>query len=138
MNGHPITNPEVAKNFMLAGKATVTLKSLATGKHFTFKVERSKNNKGFRVALLRGPDNETAYTFLGLMSNDGHVEIRNTKMTNAPSARGFVWTMKHLIENQGIPEKLEIWHEGRCGRCGRKLTHPESLESGLGPICEAR
>jgi hypothetical protein len=28
-----------------------------------------------------------------------------------------------------------VWHEGRCGRCGRKLTVPESIESGFGPEC---
>lgn len=30
---------------------------------------------------------------------------------------------------------VEIWHEGKCGRCGRQLTVPESIESGFGPEC---
>jgi hypothetical protein len=30
---------------------------------------------------------------------------------------------------------LEVWHEGRCGRCGRALTVPESVERGIGPEC---
>jgi hypothetical protein len=34
-----------------------------------------------------------------------------------------------------LPESLEIWHEGSCLRCGRKLTVPESIESGYGPEC---
>jgi hypothetical protein len=33
---------------------------------------------------------------------------------------------------------MELWHEGRCGKCGRALTVPESIESGLGPVCESR
>ena len=31
--------------------------------------------------------------------------------------------------------KADGWHEGRCGRCGRKLTVPESIEAGYGPEC---
>jgi hypothetical protein len=29
----------------------------------------------------------------------------------------------------------KVHHEGRCGRCGRTLTVPESIESGIGPEC---
>jgi hypothetical protein len=28
-----------------------------------------------------------------------------------------------------------VWHEGSCARCGKKLTVPESIESGFGPEC---
>lgn len=38
---------------------------------------------------------------------------------------------------QDLPE-CEVWHEGRCGRCGRKLTVPESIETGIGPDCAKR
>jgi hypothetical protein len=34
-----------------------------------------------------------------------------------------------------MPDGVVIWHEGRCGRCGRRLTVPESIESGYGPEC---
>jgi len=33
---------------------------------------------------------------------------------------------------------LEIWHEGRCGRCNRKLTVPASIALGIGPECGQR
>jgi hypothetical protein len=32
----------------------------------------------------------------------------------------------------------EVYHEGRCGRCNRKLTVPESIETGLGPECASK
>ena len=32
-----------------------------------------------------------------------------------------------------MPANVEINHEGRCGRCGRALTVPESVASGIGP-----
>jgi hypothetical protein len=30
---------------------------------------------------------------------------------------------------------IEIWHQGRCGKCGKVLTVPKSIESGFGPEC---
>ena len=31
----------------------------------------------------------------------------------------------------------KVHHEGKCGRCGRKLTTPESCLRGIGPECWA-
>jgi hypothetical protein len=30
---------------------------------------------------------------------------------------------------------LEVWHEGRCAKCGLKLTVPQSIMTGFGPTC---
>jgi predicted metal-dependent hydrolase len=30
---------------------------------------------------------------------------------------------------------FNVHHEGKCGRCGRLLTVPSSIESGIGPEC---
>lgn len=34
-----------------------------------------------------------------------------------------------------LPNIDRLWHEGRCSACGRRLTDPESIERGLGPVC---
>lgn len=34
--------------------------------------------------------------------------------------------------------KVEVWHAGSCCRCGRKLTVPSSIESGIGPECAGK
>jgi len=48
----------------------------------------------------------------------------------------FVWLFnRHLSTAKELPEKVEFWHEGRCGDCGRRLTVPESIARGIGPIC---
>ena len=44
-------------------------------------------------------------------------------------------TVAQLATKARIPEHLEIFHEGRCCACGRKLTTPESILSGIGPEC---
>jgi hypothetical protein len=47
------------------------------------------------------------------------------------------WVLDHLSEGE-MPPLTEIWHEGRCGRCGRKLTVPDSIAIGIGPDCLTR
>ena len=51
----------------------------------------------------------------------------------APSFIGFDFCFKAL--SAGSMRGFEIWHEGKCGRCGRKLTVPESIACGFGPEC---
>lgn len=51
-------------------------------------------------------------------------------------ARVFAWLWAtRLSTGRELPEQVEVWHEGRCGRCGRRLTVPESISTGFGPEC---
>jgi hypothetical protein len=121
--------------FMLAGNAIFTLTSKATGTRFTYKV-RAKDNVWF-VSVLSGPDNWTNYVFLGTIHNDltfMHGK-RSTISMRAPSARAWMWFWGRFRNEGKVPEQCTVHHEGKCGRCGRKLTVPESIELGLGPEC---
>ena len=55
---------------------------------------------------------------------------------DAPSFRAMSYALKNLYDDK-IPEALEIRHEGSCGRCGRPLTVPSSIDRGIGPDCAA-
>jgi hypothetical protein len=132
--------PASARTFVFAGKATITLLSLKTGARFTYKVKRSKTNpKLYFVSVLTGPDNEMDYHYLGTVFEDGHFRVtaKSTISHEAPSALAFAWFSK-LLNHSTFPTGLEVWHEGKCGACGRKLTVPESIASGLGPECRNR
>ena len=45
------------------------------------------------------------------------------------------WFYEKVIVDGKKPSDigLEVWHEGRCGKCGRKLIVPESIARGIGP-----
>lgn len=135
---HQITDAADALAFVTGGKATLTLKSLATGKHYTYSVKRAKDNDSlYFVGLLAGGDNERDYVYIGCIRSEG-VEpmLFAGRKGNAahPAYKALDWALYHLTRGT-IPEKLEVWHEGRCCRCNRKLTTPESLQSGIGPEC---
>lgn len=148
--------------FIRAGKATFTVANNA-GSHYTYKVTRKDPNAGSKyaqygptyfVALLTGPDNSRDYTYMGMLSSyavDGQtlggllgddvlVDIlkltRASKLSNTSvPVRVFNFAMRVLAGVQSLPAGYSIQHDGLCGRCGRHLTDPESLRTGMGPIC---
>lgn len=121
--------------FMKAGNATFTVVSRTTGKRFTYRVRAAKEGTPHFVQVLTGPDNTSSYTYLGTIFADG--TFRHTRKSaiseSAPSAQAFNW----FYRNPGS-DKVKVYHEGRCCRCGRKLTVPSSVESGIGPECAGK
>lgn len=124
-------------NFLLAGNATFTLRSTRTGQRFTYKAKKADDKDFWFVSVLTGPDNWENYKFFGTVNAEQWFKFseKSAKVgQNAPSVKGFMWFWKSLISNT-LPEFMEVWHSGKCGRCNRKLTVPESIESGFGPEC---
>ncbi len=137
---------EAALGFILAGNAYFTLRSRRTGTRFTYRVARPKrareNNEDFwYVSLLNGPDNESNYTYMANLKRNGTLRMwTNDKCRvgqDAPSYIAFKYMLEKLMQGVTL-ENMEIWHEGRCGRCGRRLTVPESVAAGIGPECAGR
>jgi len=137
-----IRNPDDALSFILAGNATVTLRSVRTENRFTFKVKQAKDRATgrpvdglFFVALMNGPDNETNFQYLGTIRNGVYALGRKSRITaNAVSHKAFDWFWQNM-RHADCFDLIECWHEGRCGHCNRKLTVPESIERGIGPEC---
>jgi hypothetical protein len=133
------TDAVTARQFMRAGKATVTLVSKKTGNRFTYRLRESEDKACTFVGLLTGPDNTANYQYLGRISRDvfwaGRKNPRPGDIAKtAPSVVAFDWAWRQVAKGN-MPDQLEIWHEGQCGRCGRKLTVPESIANGFGPEC---
>jgi len=148
-----ITDPEAALKFMLSGKVgekeyipTVTFRSQKTGNHFTYKIKPLSKKEGmppaYFVSVLSGPDNENDYTYVGMIfDRPTEVTFNLTKGSkfnyNSPCVIAISWVIEYLACEQE-PPMTEIYHEGRCGVCGRTLTTPESCLTGIGPICAAK
>jgi hypothetical protein len=145
---HRYTDPAAARAFALGGNATFTIVSVQTGTRFTYKVRASEDSSStgaaparagvFFVSLLTGDNNETNYSYLGIIPKDDPMTFRLTAKSRAgaeaASVKAFTWFWRQLSSGR-LPANVECWHEGSCGRCGRKLTVPSSIESGFGPEC---
>lgn len=134
-----LLNGADAKAFILAGKARVTLVSEVTGVRFTYRVSQARRPSPHFVSVLTGSDNESSYTYMATIFDEESLRwTQKSKIrSSAPSALAFHYAWSHLV-NGILPPRCEVWHEGRCGCCGRALTKPESIASGFGPVCGAR
>ena len=139
----------ITREFITAGKATFTLECPAGfqgNPHYTFKVrgkelDDNSGNKIFFVSLLAGPDNSSDYAYLGVLNSETG-EVRLTKASKFNEDTLVVRLLRRVTariwagEEQAIEDAgFKLHHEGRCCRCGRRLTVPSSIESGIGPEC---
>jgi hypothetical protein len=126
-----------ATTFIFAGNATITLSSERTGAHFTYKIRASDDGRVFFVKLLIQPNE---YAYLGCIFSNArgslHLSAKSCASDDAPSVRAINYALRHLLVGVIAPQ-LEIRHEGSCGRCGRPLTVPSSIDRGIGPDCAA-
>jgi hypothetical protein len=131
---------QAVREFLTAGNATVTLRSIKTDTRFTYKITQCDNKPDlFFIALMSGPDNENSFRYLGTLRDPlRYAHGRKSKVSpEHASNKAFAWFVSKVAADT-LPDQIEVWHEGRCGRCNRKLTVPESVERGFGPECASK
>lgn len=150
----------IGKKFVVGGNSIFTIEIPASygeanglKPHYTFRVRKPNpivnrlgvmESKIFFVQILTGSDNTSSYTYLGVLDKETGF-VRTTKKSSFHQDDLIVRLLNRTLnliwaENtQSINDAgFEVHHEGRCGRCGRVLTVPESITSGFGPECSGR
>jgi len=138
-------SPAAVPTFVTSGRALFTV--VGKESRFTFKVNAPKHNRDGEkvtpetsevkfVSVLTGSDNTSDYSFLGTVFSDGTFRLspKSRIGQDAPSAKAAQWFFGRVAA-KAIPAALEVWHHGKCCRCGRTLTVPSSISSGIGPEC---
>lgn len=138
----------ITREFVLAGKALFTIE-LPAGTdhqpHYTFKVTKKEASgqfpEAYFIALLSGPNNETDYTYVGMLDKKT-ADVRLTRKSAYPEDSfpvrlvkrilARVWANDHSAYEQ---HGYRMHHSNKCGKCGKTLTTPESVECGIGPEC---
>lgn len=134
MKEHKLNNSEALK-FIFSGNSTTTFLNTKTGNRFTFRVKQAKNSNLFFVSVLTSPE---TYTYIGTAVEGNYRHGKKSNVSkDAQSTKVFKYVLNKLKSNS-LPEFIEVWHEGRCGKCNRPLTVPESIISGIGPECTKR
>lgn len=137
-----LTSAHDIRTFVLGGNATFT----AVGKtaRYTYKVTACDGKAGlWFVSVMYGSDNENEFAYLGTLRTlawkNMEVEFKHGVKSKIPATdkrvQAIAWIWANLEEGKRLPPGCEIWHEGRCCRCARKLTVPSSIKRGIGPEC---
>ena len=130
--------PGRALTYITAGHGKATL--VGETARYTYSFNTSKDDRLVFVRVLTGSDNENDYTYIGyipVVDNGGVLRLVAGKK-GSPGHLAFVglaWYIHQAQTKPELAEKLTFMHEGTCGKCGRTLTTPESIERGIGPKC---
>ena len=130
------------KSFFLGGHATFTIQSEKTGDHRTFKLKRTEPTPRFPTpalfaSTLTGQDNENSYAYIGMVKEEtGELRLtrKSRRTDDSTDVKVLRFLLKHIWSDMMLPNAT-VRHSGHCGRCGKTLTVPESLTSGIGPEC---
>ena len=98
--------------------------------HATFRISHQKDDANFApgkdiIGVMLGSDNER-YTSIGFVV-EGRVRLfrKNVGVNH--------WWDNYLTELTSDPEA--VLEALNCRRCNRLLTEPESIATGIGPVC---
>ena len=126
-------------HFFELGKAIFTVAN-PSNEHYTYKIRKKifddKRTCWF-IYLLTGPQNTNDYTYLGVYVPSIHgvrLTAKSKYTEDSKPVKVLKWALTR-VANNNLPVGYKIQHEGRCGRCGRTLTTPESISRGIGPEC---
>lgn len=126
-----MTDIDLISTFMYSGRAVFTIQSETTGNYHTYKVFCKKEGEPYFVSLLINGD----YKYLGYIKRgEYNTSAKSCRDIDHSAHKMFRFLMGSLRYGK-LHSKMSFYHEGRCGRCGRPLTNPESIRRGLGATC---
>ena len=116
--------------------AEFTLRSVKSGKDFTYKVKRSSFNGRFYTHIFV----ETQYMEWKRLGHYFNGKIFNKRqVVDTPSANAIAFVLAKVETGKfaWLDEVMEVFHLGSCMVCGRTLTDATSIELGIGPVCRS-
>lgn len=128
-----ILSGKTLREFVFAGNALFTILNKDTGNYFTYRVKKHKDDDVWFVQVLNVHD----YTFIGTCFEDKkfkHSTNSDLGLDNQ-KVKTFDWFLDKYFHEQNKFPQVEVYHHGRCGHCYKTLTTPESIKSGIGPVC---
>jgi hypothetical protein len=140
---------------MMLANGVYTIENEA-GDHRTISIRTQAQDAKFApgeriAAILAGPDNEEDYQGFAFVKDTGFCVWRKKRGQNGRIST-FEWYAKILEAIDLEPSEMEevevdvelagrkytVMVSKRCIRCNRKLTTPESIRAGIGPVCAGR
>jgi len=125
------------RRFILAGNSYFTVVNEKTKNKLTFHVIRPKEKGPW---FVWSTNKKGKYCFLGtiflgntkLEYKFGWKKGRFTKDSIVNKSFEYLW--KKMLSNS-LSKSIIFYHEGKCGRCSKRLTDPKSIMRGFGPHC---
>lgn len=133
---HQLVGSDSIRKYLYAGKGIVTLES-PTGVSHTYLFKKPAQQEEFPndVRFVYAVHNNEKLFYVGMIEAGSFRLTRNSRfLPDTEIVRGarYLWKMTY----GPYDTRMKVYHEGVCGRCGRKLTQDSSLKTGLGKKCQ--
>lgn len=120
-----------------------TLHDTESNRHWTFEIKTQSSKSRFRpgerlISLLSGPNNTGDWRAIGTVTEEG---VALFKKHDNPDMSVLVMILWSILTDKERPEFLnqyEVLVSATCYKCNRELTVPESILTGIGPVCAER
>ena len=132
------------RDFMFLGHAVITVRKEPEMVRFTYRITENEQKTMYFVNMFYGgTPGDRKYTYLGIVNKRNGMftaTAASKGRENTPGFRMFSELFEEVKTGRLTQDNptFKVWHEGVCGVCGKKLTVPESIESGIGPECGRR
>lgn len=129
------------EQFILGGDSEFTIESKSTEKHYTYRVKPAGRDRALYWMYVMVAPQEFQYAASMRPERDPQFSVTKGSAENfsndSPSVAAFRWFWGHLHAGHydALSSQAKFYHAGKCGRCRRTLTDPESIERGFGPYC---
>lgn len=119
----------------------ITIENQKTGEHRTFKIETMAEDSPFApgqrvLSILVGPNNEFNYESFAFVTKgvQPRVHVWKKHRTSEWAKYGpFLEQLHNMVKKHPF---IQVKWAGRCIRCNRLLTSPQSIRDGIGPKCK--
>lgn len=129
------------RSYLEGGKGVVTLLS-PTGEHRTYSFRRPyddifKDDDYYKNALfVYAQTSSHNWMYVGLYNKNSFRLTQASRYgINHPIVKGARYLVKMMNDELAAQGPMILYHEGVCSVCGRKLTNPKSINTGIGPRC---
>lgn len=127
---------EHIREYIYGGKGIVTLLS-PTGVHHTYMFARPRNQDVFPddVVFVYAVHDKQKLFYVGMIESGRFRITRNSRFDwHTDIVKGANYIVR-MANDPSMNTPMILYHEGMCACCGRQLTNPKSIESGIGPKC---
>lgn len=131
-----LKTPEAIRTYIYGNKGVVTLKS-PTGKHHTYLFAKPRNSAQFPedIRFVYALHDNQKLFYVGALEQGKFKLTRASRFLPENEITKGASYIVRMANSTALNTPMKLYHEGVCCRCGRPLTHPKSIETGIGPRC---
>lgn len=129
-----IIENQYIRAFLLGGNCECIIENVESGNRYLYKIQVAKDNPNmFFIKSLTGMGD----IYAGFLTvKDGeyiYAQGKKGQITDEDKRiKALLYVLSHA---ETLRPTILVQHVGRCSKCNRKLTNPESMNRGMGPEC---